>query len=103
VNDENSHFRHTANDSYKFVVATADDGREKAINNDILAAKSLSRAPKHLTVSGKRTLPRASSVVLAFRNFFSFSTTSYHKLDISTATPLLYHAPIYLKNGVLRI
>jgi uncharacterized protein YxeA len=103
VNGENGLFGHTAHDSYESVVATTDDERKKVTNNDILADESLSGAPKHLTVSGKRNLPRASSVVLAFRNFLSFSTTGFHKWDIRSATPLLYHASIYLYNGVLRI
>jgi hypothetical protein len=103
VNGEAGLFGHTAHDSHESVVATADDGRQKVTDNDILADKSSSRASKHLTVTGKRNLPRSSSVFLAFRNFVFFSATSYHKLDMRSATPLLYHASIYLNNGVLRI
>jgi hypothetical protein len=103
VNDEDRCLRHTAQDSQASVVATSNDGQKKAINNDLLADKSLSKSSKHLTVSGKRNLPRASSVILAFSHFLSFSTAGYHQPDWSTATPLLDYASIYLKNGVLRI
>jgi hypothetical protein len=89
--------------SQEFAFSTSGDGLKKAINNDILADKSLRKAPKHLTATGKIKIPRSSTVVLAFRNFLSFSTTDYHKPDISMATPLRYFASIYLKNGVLRI
>lgn len=90
--------------AHEYVIAGSDGGLKKTINQELLLADQLlSKAPKHLSVTGKRNIPRGGSVVLAFRNAQALFTTPYCEADMSMVTPLLYHRSIFLKNRVLRI
>jgi hypothetical protein len=104
VNVEGSYFVHTAKSLHGTAVAVAGLDEPKETSNDVLAKKSSNKAPNHTTVTGKRNLPRASSVILTFKNFLAFSATTSNTPGIAgTATPLYCRGSIYLNNGVLRI
>jgi hypothetical protein len=100
VNDADSRLGQTAHEN-GITTADAEPGRE--LNTDILADKPLNRTPKHLNVTGKRNLPRASCIALSFKSIPSFSTAALRKQHVWSGTPLLYQASIYLRNRVLLI
>jgi len=101
--DSADQFGHDRNEEHFYTTVASDDNSSKAINNDVLAVRPVSKALKHLSANSKRNLLRVSSVVNIFRNVLALSNIDYHQPKLGTATPLLYHSSIYIKNSVFRI